>query len=1589
MAEGSQQKTGHVHPPILSIHQPGPEDISDTQFQQSVASQLSKEKLYQQRQKCELKRLLKHTHPELKELNDAVDEELAEVLSSETGLTTGETGYEGEVLSKRLIFENCAWSNKSPYTPKKHEATVERSNNSTTSAVFGEQGERLWSETAKENIDEKMLDSTSVLNTECEEDRINIDVQATRRIFESQSTNTSMLNSDKFHGKCVFLGREMEAVPKSKSESKKENQETRNESSACNKSLDLPHKQQQQSVCVVSQSIEHELSGVQDVHTGETLFEVETTSPPGPEMSGEKITTSAVLLRNNPFISTNIERENHLLHSPKSHSAAGDSMRDQDGPIRNVKNRANLFESVAFDKIKHRNQDEVEMMVENIKETLKSLYNFKAIQSGGTIIEVNETMIAKKAKFTLSEDGPEIKYDEVTEGGAQNCVLQSLPRTHLKPHITYLKENIKGNIEAMTVNVHVHQHQFTTNQDTEFKTANLVQVVEDILHQDNSLRKGVIIQEDLNKCAEVIVYSLYNYFDEEDVKSYCPPHMTESDQPEPDRGTASKTNNQLVSEGADKLTLNSPLDISEDQTSKGPIRPEITVKGNVKLFKSCIERGDLEYLKSFQVEPIIQEQEVHLNQNVVGQGKEPLHEQRSDQTDESEWVPVNVEKLKSLFSGDHRPTQPKQHECQNLAKATTISRTVTVKNKPIGENQSSTKCNSEVPSHGHLKTNFRTCGPGTQKDFCKSTVASQQSNIHLDTLEDDDRVHKAELVNIVDEMDEISKLKTAIDILQQATTEAKLLYHSLQEKQKLPDKESSVDLVVSGSVKSSRTEAELPQENQDSCKKPEWNESQSTTDVPSGHKLDPEQENKEKCHKTTNSEEIQTTETSTKIGQKGCSLLHSPQTTAEQQDNEEVVFHGKLQAALNSLERSNINVTRGDFRAAMIYRNSSKPYKEPSQNLDVSVQEPTKEEIYPFTEFGSTHGEFRQEVFETTTDPPSHTKTLVKKAASVEKGTRPVGTKPAIPPKPEHLKVKQRESQSTNKTIPEVPKNSRPGEKIKCNANTGPGLINLQTNEISDEATSMSQEIAAKHQVQDSTVNLEKDNKDNKDNMNIQHREINLTADEKIHQDVSVKDCMDENNDHHLDSHEECKKIGGKKNVPVKPKRVKIAKHDNKSPKYMSGGNNSPTHTQPVEATNKCVTESSCRNPNTCDSADSKDVNEKTTKQESKVEMRVKRGRNETEDERRQRLSVHMDEIMKGNITAAMEIIDNLRKQEELQGILSRVEEIEKDTSEVDVRSLRGVFENVPDWVVSGNKKEKQKVKGKKEREEESVSVMRDHSERKSSMAHVFGDLERASEEIMFLKEQTLARLIDIEGAIKKALYSVSTLKSDSDIVGLSCLFKESLGTVQGSPSSANISKISIGSSRTKSAPTEESPAVHETTALPGGTANNEVASAKQRVSPPSSPAFISIQSAARQTEKTEAPPPGTNVCPTCQHSPKTEEKFQTTKTLTCNSPDQNRQRDPGKEGQNQSFYNQLHPKRELSILEVQTNQDGKSIRGTKTVKENYERTDNFGNRFYSSKTSTVIAAQPETSTGQTVVSPATYLVNNYPEGQQLNNMKP
>ncbi|CAI9159363.1 unnamed protein product [Rangifer tarandus platyrhynchus] len=104
--------------------------------------------------------------------------------------------------------------------------------------------------------------------------------------------------------------------------------------------------------------------------------------------------------------------------------------------------------------------------------------------------------------------------------------------------------------------------------------------------------------------------------------------------------------------------------------------------------------------------------------------------------------------------------------------------------------------------------------------------------------------------------------------------------------------------------------------------------------------------------------------------------------------------------------------------------------------------------------------------------------------------------------------------------------------------------------------------------------------------------------------------------------------------------------------------------------------------------------------------------------------------------------------QQELQGLLSQVQALEKEAeSTVDVRALRRLFEAVP------------QLPG-------APPAPATPHKPEASMEQAFGELTRVSTEVARLKEQTLARLLDIEEAVHKALSSMSSLQPGSNTRG-------------------------------------------------------------------------------------------------------------------------------------------------------------------------------------------------------------------------------
>ncbi|TSK98402.1 Xin actin-binding repeat-containing protein 1 [Bagarius yarrelli] len=1303
--------------------------------------------LYEQRQKCELRRLLKHTCPELKGLGNMVEEELADILNS--GTATDIT-YQGEVQSRRWIFEN---------------GTVENTEDSHKQMQLIEkslQEERAFEQPLngfkeeEQQITQQEIDETPQKDGESliQEENFKGNVKAKRKMFEGQFIETSREDIDNaFQGRIVIAEDEKGTVRKQKwdFESYQPGTIKRNSDLSIVDIKDLDQD---------SGEVYLGISKAKEVF--EKGFDNEIISLPNENMS--------------------IDDETHKT---------------------NVKNRTHMFESTPLDRINWQNKAESDTIDENMNKSLASLDCFSVIHSNGFLLEASEAGHVRKSHYRfIQERGPEIQHEEVVMGSIKSVLLQLLARVNLNPVIAFLKEDKQGSVEIKNIDIPTHQLPFTVNQDKEYRTTNMVQVIEDLLGQETCPGKGVLIQEEATGFVKTLVYVFFRHDSHKVI------------------GIDRNYGNMLEPSEINLLISDSPTQMCSSTclTEADPsIRVGLETRlSNVKMFQSCIENGDLAYLKNLHKCPSDEDVSVSSRQeeqNVV-------------------IAPGNLNTIKAMFvpNPEHdRICLQSDNQSQNKFKNNTDM--TANRGYTLISDREFEKCNVESVD-------------GPEKNMC-----SEKVNENIVTPEED--------IVVEDESSSLN-LQAAIESLQQATMEANTLQQSVFEKHH--------NTCLSDSGKQNLTTV-INEESKES---------------------------------------LQTVE-------------------AEREEERDETLKGSVQAALDSLKKSSFNVTKGDFKAAMIYRNSGKtPAAQKAIKMETTVKQSEDMGVYiegikacpPCPLSGQMTVKAQHEAAETRlfqgqpANNPSECSPLTNQTderASHQKSKKPLGPKPAIPPKPDHLKT----TPSSN-MMPKAGDLHTTKAESSSVEQQGLELPNLRLKQ------------------EDVFLNIPENNKDNSG--------LTIT---KIQ---SSPDCLTTSSPEQIVTTEEMKEssplleangVGlgfqaslhnfgiktGQGMPPVKPKRIKM--------------------TTDKTAVNPAPLESNV-NPNEGQHEQLK----------SNVTMREKKGRKESEAERRQRLSVHMEEIMKGNANAAMEIFDKLRKQEELKTILSKVEEIEGEASQED-GNLKKIFESVSDWVVPQNHSNpKQEVIEKEVARSETVC----ESEMFSSMQVAFGDLEKASAVIITLKEQTLSRLMEIEETIKKALYSVSTLKSDSDILGLSGLFKESMMAGQYLPFSGNIRKISIGSSKFSNPPSLNSVWVPPTTVMEEPRMQ-KVEKSKPELSPPemkpragspSSPSFISIQSTARKNPETPAP-----------------SKSQTSITaLTCyNIPAEKE-------------------KRQVSTLEVQTCAKAETVIGTKTIREKYEETDCFGNKFYSSTTSTVMTTQPEDKTcfrRQMMTNPATSEVVAFP----------
>ncbi|XP_020506405.2 xin actin-binding repeat-containing protein 1 isoform X1 [Labrus bergylta] len=1250
---------------------------------------------------------------------------------------------------------------------------------------------------------------------------------------------------------------------------------------------------------------------------------------------------------------------------------------EEEIPKADVKCTTWLFETTPLDKI----------LASSVADTLSYLYQMNYVHSSGIIIEANENKNVNMAKYSLeSNEGVQIQKEDIVGGNIRNIMLQLMlkPTSNLKPQVCILRELEKGKVNTTVVELPIYQSSTTINLERDQRTQNIVQMIEEMLVQVKGLKKGIIMQETKEGQAEMSVYSLICNYE-------------------------TKTDSHVIEKGDVKSTIGSLLATANSQRTAASCVVDKNEKGNVNLYKSCIEKGDLHYLKSLHAEAsgdevdhsLLAEEHIEIVQGDVKEAKRSLCQQK-DQVERtiSDVLPGDVKNTKKVFSSE---CSINVENC--LPKEEIIPGDISTAKQQLAEKQPVTVEKEDIVA-GDIKATMQSLERAKQQSMLVERELIKPGTIYdMDLSAEVPELENSHAQKEVIVSGDVKAAKKSLEMAKQQSMQ-------VEREVVVPGKIYNVNVKTQEQSTSATTQSTCSSSSR--CQ-------QIKTNISKVSESGKARESYVSCEASQQSAVIvsncapvsqppfvsyecngQTTEDETEGIVRGDvkAAIKSLQSAATEQklpDKEDIV-RGNVQLALQSLEKSSVNVSKGDYKAAMIYRNSGRACSGRSETVHnqcvVVSMPPSDTKLSPSISV-TYEGQPTITTQNPSTNPVANGYSNSSSPESVSPPPIPQKTsgklqvqRPALPPKPQWTKsVVVEEKNTTSSPAPEIicpikhkMKNSAippvQGKELpkpstdKLQENTRPNKIGKETLHETYQERCFDEEVqqsdqATEHLPMDSKAQDIKKTTPSTGNksdcqgmiLNTYEGVMERNVIQKINAAEEIQICMKnyaEEGKHEMNmslqaalkNFERKESHTLDKRIPSSSKKVKLIQ-DNLS-----------DH----EKTNKAKTQQNQSHPK---------PPERQINLEEKVVLREKKVK-ETDDQRRQRLSVHKDEIMKGNVEAAMEIFDNLRKREELKGILSQVQEIEGETSNTDVSSLKTIYDNVPAWIDTPSRNAQRRKTEEKKVEAEPQD---DDLESISSVETAFEDLEKASKEIMNLKEQTLAKLLDIEESIKKALYSVSNLKSEADIAGLSGLFDESLKSDQNFQPVNNIRKISIVSSKAKSGQIKEKSDVNlqttldssqSTEGLPRKVHNKPLI---RQSSSQSSPSFISIHSAARKPVEQQKSTMST-------FNPKTDSHSHSCPDASSDLGLESVAVDTSKGGHSPA-------QRKVSVLEVKTvPEQPAGIIGKKTVSEMYEETDGFGNVFVSSVTSTVVTKHSDSKSSalfEVVGSPARYEVMTSP----------
>ncbi|XP_048050604.1 xin actin-binding repeat-containing protein 2 [Megalobrama amblycephala] len=314
-----------------------------------------------------------------------------------------------------------------------------------------------------------------------------------------------------------------------------------------------------------------------DVRTAKWMFETHTIDQIHAEKSEDEMNTVVMeeQLKGDVKQSVWLFEKNPLDHINDSDESK--QVTCEDIPKADVKTTTWLFETTPFTEFNESCLEKPEVIGKSVKATLDELYTQRMVDSKGIIIEADEIGDIRMAKYNLmNKEAPQIQREDIIKGDLQSIMINLLNRQEKTEKKIIINAEERGDISG-TVQQLLQERSGTSVEKEEIIRGDIQEAINNLLKDESTGKRGILIQEDEKGDIRMTIYSLFNSHEESNIQK------------------------ENIVRGNVKGCLERLCNPDTEEIAR--IKVDEAERGKVSFYSTCIESGALDYLKKLQVEP--------------------------------------------------------------------------------------------------------------------------------------------------------------------------------------------------------------------------------------------------------------------------------------------------------------------------------------------------------------------------------------------------------------------------------------------------------------------------------------------------------------------------------------------------------------------------------------------------------------------------------------------------------------------------------------------------------------------------------------------------------------------------------------------------------------------------------------------------------------------------------------------------------------------------------------------------------------------------------------------------------------------------